>query len=114
MFVKASLGGTLNLASPNVNVAATMNADNAFKAEATSGAGSDGAGFAGSLAINSVNTSVRAVIDSGATVNLNGGALDLVATSNGRRERGRCHAEAGRCYRCQTGHRGVGRVESRA
>jgi len=80
--VAASLGANLKLASPTVNVSATLEAADTFKAEATSGAGSDGVGIAGALAINKVATSVRAFVDNAATVNLNGGTLNLSATSN--------------------------------
>ena len=78
----AWLGGTaLNLQTPTVNVTATMDADNTFKAEATSGAGASGVGVAGALAINSIDTSVRAFVDSGAAIDLNAGTINLTATS---------------------------------
>ena len=79
--VNASLGGTLNLQATTVNVNATLDAENTYLAEATSGAGAQDVGIAGSLAINRIQTSARAFVDNGAAVTLNGGALNISATA---------------------------------
>ncbi len=83
LFDNAWLGGAnLTVQATTVNVTATMDADNTFQAEATSGAGSeDGLGVAGALAINAVDTSVRAFVDNGTVLDLNGGTLTLTAAS---------------------------------
>jgi hypothetical protein len=78
--VDASLG-TTSLNAAAVNVTATEDGDNTFTASATSGAGSKNVGLAGTLSINDVETSVRAFVENGATVNLNNNALNVTATS---------------------------------
>jgi outer membrane protein OmpA-like peptidoglycan-associated protein len=75
-------GAAVNLKAGTVNVTATENAASTFKAEATSGAGSDKVGIAGALTVNSVNTSTRAFVDDGTTATLNGGSLNLTAANS--------------------------------
>ena len=82
VITRAYLGSSGSLTASAINVDATLAAGATYSATATSGAG-DGAdvGIAGSLAINTVDTSVSAAVKSGAGINLNGGSLTLTANS---------------------------------
>ncbi len=55
---------------------------NLYGATATSGAGAGDIGVAGSVAINIVTNTSRALIEAGASVNANGGDVSLTALNN--------------------------------
>ncbi|MFC1895392.1 LEPR-XLL domain-containing protein, partial [Thermodesulfobacteriota bacterium] len=78
----AWIGGSGSLTADNVLLNATLDADNTYKVDATSGIGdSSDTGVAGALAINVVTTTVEAYVDQLSTVNLNGADLSLTANS---------------------------------
>ncbi|MFI5455223.1 MAG: beta strand repeat-containing protein [Isosphaerales bacterium] len=81
---EATIGAsTINTDGVNVNAGMTVaNPMNAFGATATSGAGAGDIGVAGSVAINIVNDTSQALIETGAAVAANGGDVSLTSANN--------------------------------
>ncbi len=83
---EASIGANSTISAGGLSQEAVMtdvsgDTTQTFKAEATSGAGATDTGVAGSLAINIVNNTSEAIIESGTSVTVNGGDIQLTAVN---------------------------------
>ncbi len=78
---RAYIAGTSDLTASSVNLNATLNAGDSFVVTAEAGAGGAETNVAGALAVSIIMTDVEAVIEAGASVDLNGADLSLTASS---------------------------------